>query len=98
MKIIIKKIELTLKITMKNYKYLSILNKATSPENKLAPEKMKITNHLRDDTLTIEITYRPVDNELKLNTFRRTVDDYVWSLNTVYKVLMSMEKGNKNEV
>ncbi len=95
----IKSLKIKIRLLNKSKDVIHILDISTKPENLLAPDNLEIRSVEKERELIITITYKQKENKtLKINTIRRTVDDYIWSLNTVEKIIRIVDKGCSYEI
>ncbi len=79
-------IEIEVSIKTCDEKLASILYKSTEPENKFAPESIRLESSLEEKFICFKCKADFVKHpDLKMSTIKRTVDDYIWSINTAYK-------------
>ncbi len=95
----IRELSVVVVITCRNEKILKALHESTNPENKLAPESIKIHQIIKKKKLIFSSSISTPRSPIKLiDSFRRTVDDFIFSLHLAYKSIREANKYAKNEI
>jgi len=95
----IDKISVKITIRYKEHSILKALHESTNIENKLAPKNIKIKQQIRQCKLVFESEISELNKSKgTIDSFRRTVDDFIFSLNLAYQSIMGAMKYEKNKV
>jgi len=94
----LEEIKITIRVRTCEDKIAKILFEAIQPENLLAPKGIGLENVINRNEIIFKckIDFRR-STKMKIATIRRTIDDWIWSINTAYKSLRLLQRFDKND-
>jgi len=97
---IFPKMTITIKLRLSNRdtRGVKAIHQAILPENDLAPEGITINQKIKENTLFFECNIDFLKNpRLKIESIRRTVDDWIFSLMVALRALDRIVEADNNE-